>query len=120
MGSRQFHGIIQEWYYYYLLYKIEYINSLMFPPLIKSHMCDDLLSHVLIIMKLINLVPRERGGGAKIRPWVQCWKRIRVYCSIFVGQQGYFLYNKQNNTYRVEQDISLVRFANSLDILVNT
>ena len=59
---------------------------------------------------------------------------IRVYCSYICGARGLFSlffynYNKQNNTWmfgnakfisRVEQDISLVRFAHLRDILVNT
>ena len=58
------------------------------------------------------------------------WNALEFTALFWWGNRTIFLYNKQNNIYmdvwkyeiisRDEQDISLVRFAHSWDILVNT
>ena len=47
-------------------------------------------------------------------------KRIRVYRSIFVGQKDYILYNKQNNTWMIENTklfLVLNRISHSFTLL---
>ena len=86
------------------------------------------IKYIFLLYKIINFPAAPNKIDMSI-----IMKRIRVYCSIFVGQcRDYFLYNKQNNTWmfgnlklflvlnRISHSFALFNTRNKFHIYIHT